>query len=252
MPIDVHPKRKGRTPEEVTAEQKRQAAARNVPAVAAKAGTPVAMPPDNRSEVEKYVDEIAPSAIAGQMVKFSKDGKFVVSETDEEIGPDEDFVALCDETLTGWIRFNGEGEQPTRAQGLLYNGFIMPSRASLGDLDERQWAAGLSGAPEDPWHHQICLVLQSPRTQALYTFVTMNVTGRNGVGKLLNHFNRLRRNDPNSYPVVRLKPSGYMSKKKGVGWVHTPSFQIIGRAPKNSAVVPDTHPAADMGDQIPF
>ena len=78
--------------------------------------------------------------------------------------------------------------------------------------------------PEDPWRHQMYLVLQEPKTQALYTFVTSSVTGRNGVGKLLRHYDRMRRNDPNSYPVVRLKPSGYQSKKPGVGWVHTPSF----------------------------
>jgi hypothetical protein len=72
------------------------------------------------------------------------------------------------------------------------------------------------------------------------------------VGRVLNHFNRLRRNDPDSYPVVRLKPSGYMSKKKGVGWVHTPSFAVVGRTPKNSAAVPDTSVAADLNDQIPY
>ena len=57
--------------------------------------------------------------IAGQMVKFGKDGTFVVAETEEEISPDTDLVALCDETLIGWIRFRLDGEQPDRVQGLL-------------------------------------------------------------------------------------------------------------------------------------
>ena len=61
------------------------------------------MPADTRTDIERYIDEIAPSTIAGQMVKFSKEGKFIVAETEEEISPDEDFVALCDETLIGWI-----------------------------------------------------------------------------------------------------------------------------------------------------
>ena len=78
------------------------------------------------------------------------------------------------------------------------------------------------------------------------------MTGRNGVGKLLRHYDRMRRNDTNSYPVVRLKPSGYQSKKPGVGWVPTPSFVVFGRTPKNLAALPDTSVAADLNDQIPF
>ena len=172
--------------------------------------------------------------------------------TEEEIGPDTDFVALCDETLIGWIMFHGEGEPPTRHQGLLYSSFKMLPRASLGDLDESLWPEGLNGGPEDPWKHQMYVVLQNPQSQAFYTFVTSSTTGRNGVGKLLKHYDRMRRNDPDSYPLVRLKPAGYLSKKPGVGWVDTPSFQIVGRVPKSSAAVPDTSVAADLDDRIPF
>jgi hypothetical protein len=207
---------------------------------------------DTRTPEERYIDEIAPSAIAGQLVKFSKEGKFVVSETEQEISPDEDFVALCDETLMGWIKFSDDDAPPTRYQGLLYQGFVMPERKSLGDLDQSEWPQGLSGQPEDPWRHQVCLVLQEPRTQALYTFVTSSLTGRRACGNLLRHFDRLRRSDPDSYPIVRLKPSGFNHRDERVGWVHTPSFVVVGRTAKNSAAVPDTSPAADMSDQIPF
>jgi len=31
--------------------------------------------PDNRSDVQRYIDEIAPASIVGRMVKFSKDGQ---------------------------------------------------------------------------------------------------------------------------------------------------------------------------------
>jgi hypothetical protein len=128
----------------------------------------------------------------------------------------------------------------------------MPPRESLGDLDQSRWAAGLSGQPEDPWKHQMCLVLQDPATLGFYTFVTTSVTGRRGVGNLLRHFDRMQRTDKDSYPVVRLKPSGFESKHKGVGWVPTPSFVVFGRTPKTSATIPDTSAAADMNDKIPF
>jgi hypothetical protein len=237
----------------VDAEKHRAAATKSaVPAVTTNgAGTAVAAP-DNRSPVERYVDEIAPSTIAGRLIKFSKEGKFIITETGDELNPDEDFVALCDETLIGWIKFGADGEPPERHQGLLYGGFVMPSRESLGDNDQGQWPVGLSGQPTDPWQHQICLVLQSPATQELFTFSTTSQTGRRAIGNLLRHYDRMRRNDPNSYPVIRLKPSGFEHRDERVGWVHVPAFAVVGRTPKNSAAIPDTSPAADMNDEVPF
>jgi hypothetical protein len=207
---------------------------------------------DNRTPEQRYIDEIAPTQIAGQLIKFSKEGKFVVAETDEEVSPDIDFVVLADETLVGWIRFRGDDEPPDRVQGLLYDGFRLPPRDTLGDLDPSRWAEGLSGQPEDPWRHQICLVVQNPRTQAYFTFATTSLTGRRACGTLLRHYDRLQRRGQDDYPVVRLKPSGFQHKTKTIGWVATPSFVVVGRVPKNSATVPDTSVAADMDDKILF
>src|SRR5262249_32680770 len=100
MPIDVHPKRRVPTSTEVIEEQKRvarslkeqQQATKVTPAANVRAKA-VATPPatsavDTRTPEERYIDEIAPSAIAGQLIKFSKEGKFIVSETEQEISPD--------------------------------------------------------------------------------------------------------------------------------------------------------------------
>ena len=107
--------------------------------------------PDARTNVERYLDEVAPSMIVGRMVKFSKDNKYVVNDTQEEIGPETEFIAVCDQTLVGRIKFSGEeGVPPTRVMGLLYGGFVMPPREELGDLDESRWPIGLSGLPDDP------------------------------------------------------------------------------------------------------
>jgi hypothetical protein len=222
-------------------------------AIVAAAKQPVALP-DVRTEHQKYLDEVAPSAIVGRPIKFDgKDGKFLYADTDESISPDADFVAMCDETLVGWIRFHRDGETPPdRIQGILYDGFIMPPRDKLGDLDPSSWELGLDGEPADPWQHQMNVVLQNPATLELATFRTTNKTGRRAVGNLLKHYDRLRRKDDNHYPVVRLKRGGYNSRDPRVGWVHTPTFVIVGTAPKASAAIPDTSVAADMNDQIPF
>jgi hypothetical protein len=224
----------------------------NAGALATRPTTSIPAVPDTRTPQQKYLDEIAPSSIAGQLVKFSKEGQFVVSESGEAISPDKDFVALCDEVLVGWIKFGDQGEPPDRVQGLHYDGFIMPERESLGDLVVSAWPEGLSGAPADPWQHQICLVLQDRESLELYTFATSSITGRRAVGNLLRHFERLRKAHPDMCPIVRLKPGGYESRKKGVGWVHVPTFVVVGRAPRDSAAKPDSSPATDMDDKIPF
>src|SRR5262245_59359995 len=113
-----------RTSEQIVAEQKAQAA-RDKASLPVTAGVPaksnggaVAVP-DNRTPLDQYLDLVAPESIVGRMVKFSKDGVFVTHDDGEAIGEDVDFVALADQCLIGWIKFNGEGEPPTRRMGLL-------------------------------------------------------------------------------------------------------------------------------------
>jgi hypothetical protein len=136
--------------------------------------------------------------------------------------------------------------------GLLYDGFIPPPRASLGDTDEGLWEIGLSGRPEDPIKHQLCLVLQHTGAGELYTFVTTSATGRRAVGNLLQHYNRMQRTNPDELPVVRLKKGGFQHKDDRVGFVPTPVFAVVGRAPRDSAATPDTSSSGDLNDQIPF
>jgi hypothetical protein len=207
--------------------------------------------PDSRDYRSRYLDEIAPSSIAGRLIKFSKDGKFVTNDDGEPISEAAEFIALCDETLVGWIRFNGDDTPPDRHQGLLYDGFVMPPRPSLGDLDEAQWPLGLSGQPQDPWQHQMCLVLQNVDSREMFTFSTTSVSGRRAVGNLLRHYDRMQRSGGNELPVVRLKPGGFNHRDDRIGWVPTPVFVAVGRAPRDSADRPDTSTAADLNDAIP-
>ena len=90
--------------------------------------------------------------------------------------------------------------------GLLYGDFAMPPRESLGDTDMTQSTdEGLSGKPEDPWQHQIKLVLQKRDTGEMFCFSTSSNTGRRAVGNLLRHYDRMRRAGGNEVPIVRLK-----------------------------------------------
>jgi hypothetical protein len=264
MPIDVHPRRQGRSPEEITTQQKedaararvnaRRAAAVNIPAKAGNTGTAVAVP-DTRTNVQRYIDEIAPAGIAGRLVKFSKEGAFTTADDGEPVPETAEFIALCDETLVGWIKFNREKDSdapPDRVMGLLYDGFVMPPRKTLGDMDQSQWEPGLAGTPEDPWHHQICLVLQNTETKEIFTFATTSLTGRRAIGNLLKHFDRMRRTNADELPIVRLKSGGFNHRDDRIGWVSVPVFAVVGRAPRDSAAKPNTSAASDMNDALPF
>jgi hypothetical protein len=258
------PNPRPRRPEEIIADQKRAAVAAKAPApfvslqqatekavAVVTKSTAVALP-DNRTAVQAYVDDIAPAGIAGRLVKFGKEGVFATSDDGAPIAEEAEFVALLDQTLIGWIKFNADGTAPDRIQGLLYDSFTMPARSTLGDSDESLWSAGLSGRPEDPWKHQVCVVLQNTQTQELFTFGTMSATGRRSVGNLLRHYDRMRRTNPNDLPVVRLKAGGFNHRDERIGWVATPVFVVVGRAPRDSVAVPDTSIEADLNDAVPF
>jgi len=257
-------KRTPPTPEQIKAEQKhmaeidsarRKAALPTKPAVSVptnSGNTAVVIRDNNRDPIQQYLDEIAPASIVSRMIKFSKEGEFVTRDDGEAISEDIDLIALCDQTLIGYVKFGAKGEPPERIMGLLYDGFIKPVRETLGDLDINKWELGLDGKPADPWQHHNYLVLQRCDTGEFFTFATSSKTGRNAVGELLKHYNRTRKSHPDEYPVVRLKLAGYDHHDERVGWVNTPKFAVVGRVPRDSAAKPDTSLAGDMQDEIPF
>ena len=220
-------------------------------AVAPTTTTAVAAP-DTSTPQQQYLDEIAPAAIVGRLIKFGKDGTFITADDAEPIPEGTDFTVLADQTLIGWLRFRDDGQPTDRAMGLVYDNFKMPERKELGDVDQTNWPAGLSGAPEDPWKHHVYLVLQHADTAELYTFATSSQTGRRAVGNLLRHYDRMQRTHPNELPVVKLKVGGFQHKDERIGWVSTPVFAVVGRAPRDSVAKPDTSTRAQMDDEIPF
>jgi hypothetical protein len=263
MPIDVHPKRRQPNTEQIVEEQKRQArllkdqqqaakAAANVPAKVA-AAAPATLATDTRTPQQRYLDSVAPTSIVGRLIKFSKDGVFVTSDDEQPVDVNTDFYVLADETQIGWIKYGQEeGDETQRVAGLLYDNFILPSRPSLGDLDESQWPLGLSGTSEDPWKHFQNLVLERVDTRELFTFSTTSKTGRRSAGSLLKHYERLQRAHPGDVPIVKLRPGGFNHRDSRIGWVATPTFCIVGHAPRNAALMPDTSAAADMNDSLPI
>jgi hypothetical protein len=190
--------------------------------------------------------------MAGTFFNFAKDGKFRKSIDDEEIQEGTEFVCIYDQVQAGWIKFNGKGEAPTRKQGAIFSGFVPPPRSELGDEDQSEWDTDLSGKPADPWQFQLLIPLQNVETGELFVFQTTSLTGRRAGDNLIGLCGRMERNDPDHYPVVKLRISGFNHRDERVGWVKTPAFERIGKAPKANATMAETTVAADMNDALPF
>jgi hypothetical protein len=190
--------------------------------------------------------------MSGTFFKFAKDGKFRKTSDDEEIPEGTQFVVIYDQIQGGWIKFMGKGTPPVRKQGNLFEGFVPPDRKTLGDTDEGEWEEGLSGKPADPWQFQLLLPLQHVETGELFVFNTSSKTGRGAVDKLIQACGRMQKAEPNDYPVIKLRISGFQHRDERIGRIATPAFERIGKAPKADLTVVTTSVAGDMNDEMPF
>ena len=248
--------RPGRTPAQINAEQKAMAERGRQPArsTAITTGPAAAVPAvsDTKTAVQGYLDEIAPASIVGRMVKFGKGGNFTTTDDGATLDEDIIYAAHCDQTLIGYVKFNGQGEPPDRHMGLLYGDFHMPPRETLGDTDPAKWELGLSGQPQDPYQHHVYLVLEHAETHEMFTFVTSSQTGRRAIGNLLKHFDRVQKTDAGHYPLVKLRTGGFNHRDERVGWVPVPVVTVVGRIPRVDVAQPTGGKANELNDDLPF
>ena len=57
---------------------------------------------------------------------------------------------------------------------------------------------------------------------------------------------------PDELPVIRLGKGGFQHRDTRVGFVSTPVFVVVGRAPRDSAAKPDTSIGAYLDDKLEF
>lgn len=190
--------------------------------------------------------------MAGTFFKFAKDGRFRKTSDDEEVPEGKEFIVVSDQIQVGWIKYNGKGITPERKMGSLLSGFIPPTREELGDTDQSLWETGLSGKPEDPWKEQMLLPLQDVTTGDLFVFGTTSATGRRAVSNLAKHCRQMQRQEPDLYPVIRLKIGGFQHRDDRIGFVKTPAFAVVGKARKNGRAPVDTSLDTDLNDEVPF
>ena len=223
------------TPKEIQSEQNRVLENDKTRAVAV-------VDPD--AAFSAFTADLSQHALPGTVVKFDPKQKgFVRADTGEALPADDEYVVHWRQTLNSWTKWNGEGEPPTRHMGMPADGFVLPPRELLGDMDPDLWSEGLNGKPEDPWHNEVMVPLEHMGTAELFVFVTSSITGRRAVGKLLEHCRRVARAFPGEAPVIQLKVGGFNHRDDWIGWVSTPVLAHVSRVARADAVAP---PAAAL------
>jgi hypothetical protein len=212
--------------------------------------------PVTADPVQDYLDAFTVPTIPGTQFRFNgKDAKYVLLNADLlPLEETDKFVFLADMIWGGWIKFARDGETPpTRIQGLLTDGFRLPPRDTIGDTDESKWEIGLSGKAEDPWRHQLVILLQKIGADELYSFIATNPTSRGAVTDLINHCQRRKRSGKNDYPIVKLGTRSFPRREPPKVKVWCPHFTIVGHQPKDAVIDPSNASlSADLNDAVNF
>jgi hypothetical protein len=97
-----------------------------------------------------FMDDVSGGGGA-KLLKFDgRAGNYVVRGSDATLN-NEAFVADIYAAKGGYIKFGGKGVPPERQLGPVFPKSEAPLRATLGNTDKSEWAAGKFGdEPEDP------------------------------------------------------------------------------------------------------
>ena len=128
--------------------------------------------------------------------------------------------------------------QPDVEMGLLYHGFEMPARESLGDLDESQWELGLDGAAgRSVAASHVLAVLQDVETLELFTFDTSLEDRPPRCRRSAPALRPPAQDQPATVPLVWLRTGGFEHKDPRVGFVRDADVRRL-RAPAGRLASP--------------
>lgn len=172
--------------------------------------------------------------IVGDILKFSRFGDWTAGQNDEEIEDGTQFVALMDELMHGWVKWE-DGRPAAHEMGRLADGYRPPKRADLGDLDENVWERDKkTNVPRDPWQLTNYLPLKAVDSDRMFTFAPSSRGGLSAVGLLCEAYGKAIRAKPDQFPVVEVDSTSYKHAKYGK--VPVPVMRVVGWTPKAEAM----------------
>lgn len=212
--------------------------------------TELSTPTDNY--FSSYARAANNRTIVGDILKFSRFGEWTAGQNDEEIEEGTQFVALMDELMVGWVKWQ-DGKPAAHEMGKLVEGFRPPKRADLGDSDETVWERDNKGNPRDPWQLTNYLPLKAVDSDRMMTYAPSSRGGLSAIGQLCEAYGKAIRAKPDQFPVVEIESSSY--KHPTFGKVPVPVLKVVGWTPKAEALAAldasTDEPVADEND-APF
>jgi hypothetical protein len=175
-------------------------------------------------------DELQAKSWIGALLRFEHgQWKSGTAQATKVIPIGTHLTAVLESVEIGWQRWV-ERSLVSAKTGLVCEGFQMPTRNDLGDMDTTLWPRDpVTGQSKDPWQKSARVVLYGAKGDAgmLFTFATTSRGGLDAVGALCKLAGKELRAHPGASPVVALRAGGYTHKKLGT-WVDTPAFELVG------------------------
>jgi hypothetical protein len=184
--------------------------------------TDVAIRNEGPSPWASYAQEQEATAIAGDLLKFTK-GKWTRGENKTPIKREDRFLANMMEMWVGWVRWEN-GKPAQYAIVRLADGQRPPMRNDLGYLEESTWEKDDRGYPKDPWAMTDRIILRDTNGELL-TYSASSAGGRKALGKLCKAYDQNRSQHEGEYPVVVLRADSY--EHASYGEVLVPVFEIV-------------------------
>ena len=147
--------------------------------------------------------------IVGGLIKFAKNGQFITADDDQPVPAGAEFIALADQTFVGWLKFTATARLLAVRWACCTRISSCPHARALGTWTN-EWELGLDNAPQDPWQHFVCLVLQDARAQKSYSPTRQAQEDRTARLRQFaaTLYDRMHRTNPDELPRVRLGKAG--------------------------------------------
>jgi hypothetical protein len=199
--------------------------------------TAVAVPGNPWSQLAHELEKV----IGVQIVKFTKQGEYAISETDL-IPEGTRVVARVDLAQTGWVKWV-DGAKVDTAMGAVADKFVPPARTSLDDADRSSW----EDPDRDPWQFNMEMPVTRLDTDETFKFTTGSKGGMNALGKLIRVFGTRLEKGQTGLPICVLKAGSY--KHHEYGKIFYPVFEIVNWTDDGGKPMPVDK---DLNDSIPF
>jgi len=176
---------------------------------------------ENDREIDAYKAYVNEGgANFGKLLKFVK-GEYFIGE--DEVPMNTEYAALMFEERRGWVKFV-DGKPVDYRIGLVRDGYILPSRESLGDNDPAFWPTDTRGQPQDVWVKQSYLPILDIESNEMLCFVTGSQGGGQGLRELMDRYRSKARTS--EVPIISLQSDSYPHDT--YGRVFIPIFKIVG------------------------